>query len=602
MCHFHFWRPIIPRWELTESDMSDVAVQFAKTKKDLRFCSFNFSQLSSDYFNSWWLKYIRGQKKEDWLQVWHRIAPQSGENVMKASPSRGHETRRKLSHQVHGLPIRINQVTMSSELQAPLGPGPDSRATGTPKWKRIRKSGSGSSKETARRIPDPEPLISTTLVSDVHSQRNPCLDDSPVIQKAVDDIHTKEEDVEVNLEEKFDKGGGKEMDFLQKTTAGMARKSLKGDLLYTGLPKANSKVVDRFVGPYVSDSPAISQQKHNPGPNDLSSSTSLGQVPLAPGLIPPLGPSKLCVTESVATKQQNDAPSTKYPAASTSVDQMTSIGPSKSSVNESPGISQPKDTSGAQNSSSETFGDQAPLNSQPTLPTDPCSTSAPFDPMDIFQDLENFLELESFSDVSQLSSTNSEKGELSEEEFNKHVSTAKNLISFSLEAITHAGRLPLLIFTCESLLASGRLPCQQALYLQQLVNDLPYLAQRYEVATCELSQLEKVLQQKDALLEELRTYFHLSKEITERRSAIKTRQQEIQEAIQALHVEEKALEKENAEAIGKLHSLAEKAASARSRYEEVKPQSKRILSKQSQVISEIDSLEKQWADFQDNQF
>ena len=99
-----------------------------------------------------------------------------------------------------------------------------------------------------------------------------------MIQKAVDDIHAKEADVEVNLEEKFDKGGGKEMDFLKKTTAGMARESLEGDLLYPGLSKATSKVVDPLVGPYVSETPAISQQKGNLSPNELSSSTSLDQV------------------------------------------------------------------------------------------------------------------------------------------------------------------------------------------------------------------------------------------------------------------------------------------------------------------------------------
>lgn len=58
-----------------------------------------------------------------------------------------------------GLRIRINQVTMSSELQAPLGPGADSPATAIPKQKRIRKSGSGSYKETARRILDPVFII-----------------------------------------------------------------------------------------------------------------------------------------------------------------------------------------------------------------------------------------------------------------------------------------------------------------------------------------------------------------------------------------------------------------------------------------------------------
>ncbi|XP_071907005.1 uncharacterized protein [Coffea arabica] len=604
-------RQLIPRRKLTESDMSDVAAQFAKRKKDFRFCSFNFSQASSENFNSWWLKYIQGQKKEDWVQVWHRIAPQSGENVTKTSPSRGHEMKRKLSPQLHGLPIRINQVTMSSELQAPLGPGAESPATAIPKQKRIRKSGSGSYKETARRILDPEPLISTTSV---------CPDDSPVIQKAVDDIHTKEADVEVNLEEKFDKGGGKEMDFLKKTTAGMARESLEGDLLYPGLSKATSKVVDPLVGPYVSETPAISQQKGNLSPNDLSSSTSLDQVPLAPGLIPPLDPSKLCATESMAIRQQKDAPATKYPAASTSVDQMTSIGPSKSSVNEF----QPKNTPGAQNSSSQTFGDQAPLNSQRILPTDPYdtsapfadqaplnsqwihpsdpyNTSAPFDPVAIFKDLENFLELESFSDGFQLSSTNSEKTELSEEEFNKHVSTVKNLISFSLEAISHPGRLPVLISTCKSLLASGRLPCQQALYLQQLVNNLPYLTQRYEVATRELSELEKVLQEKDALLKELRTSFHLSKELTDRRSAIMIRHQEIEEAVHVLLAEGDALKKEDDRANEDLRLLAEKAATARSQYEEVKPQSQSILSKQIQVMADMDSIEKQWADIQGNQ-
>ena len=48
---------------------------------------------------------------------------------------------------------------MSSELQAPLGPGAESPATAIPKQKRIRKSGSGSYKETARRILDPVFII-----------------------------------------------------------------------------------------------------------------------------------------------------------------------------------------------------------------------------------------------------------------------------------------------------------------------------------------------------------------------------------------------------------------------------------------------------------
>ncbi|KAL3509643.1 hypothetical protein ACH5RR_029044 [Cinchona calisaya] len=167
--------------------------------------------------------------------------------------------------------------------------------------------------------------MSTTSVSDSPGKRYLFPDDSTVLGKVVDDLHVMEEDVEQDLEETTDEGGGREMEFLEKTSAETARKKLIEDPLCSPVSKAPHKSVEQFLGTYANESPAISQQKHIPSSNYPSTMTSADQVPLASQLIPPVVPSESSMNESPTTSVQKHTRPADCPASSPIVDKVFSM-------------------------------------------------------------------------------------------------------------------------------------------------------------------------------------------------------------------------------------------------------------------------------------